>query len=324
MAAAFAHSSDVSFRDAALASLANAQTVLRQPALQNHDVGFQFMPGAVGLYKADGNQEGRNIGLRGADILRARFLYNGNIIQSWSPQPDYSATRNREVVGKTIIDTMMNVSLLYWASQETGDSSFAYIASLHVTTTIAHLVRTDGSTFHHYKFDPFTGAAIGGMTGQGYSNSSCWSRGQGWALHGLANAAAKAGRADFLTAAIKVATFIETKLPTSKVALWDYSLPSPTGQPVDSSAAAVTICGLHMLADLLTGTAAARWRNLANAMLLALISKSDRSSTLTVDGLLSNGAGNVPSGRTNEVLIFGDFFYLEALRRATGTTAFCW
>ena len=298
------------------------EAILRQPATQNHDLGFQFLTTCVAVYQLAGCPDAREMALRAADILRSLFRYNGEVIQAWTPCPAYKPKRRSSVVGKAIIDTMMNVSLLYWAAHVRRDESYADVATMHARTTRKYLVREDGSTFHHYKFDPYTGDPLGGMTGQGYANDSCWSRGQAWAILGFANAYQHTGEPEFLSTAVSTARFVERRLPGTLLCPWDFD--APDRSRIDSSACAATICGLYKLADLMPGHEGREWKEMAGRMLCALIDQCDLAREERMYGLLDDGASHVPAGRPNGLLIYGDYFYLEALMRANGYRDFPW
>lgn len=296
--------------------------ILRQPATQNHDLGFQFMVSCVASYQLAGNHDALRMALRAADILRAMFRYNGEMIQAWTPCPEYKPKRRESVVGKAIIDTMMNLPLLYWASRVRGDDSFAQVATMHARTTQNYLVRRDGSTYHHYKFDPYTGEPLGGMTGQGYSDESCWSRGQAWAILGFANAYHYTGDEEFLNTALSAANFVRQRLDATLLCPWDYH--APDQDRIDSSACAATICGLLKLAEIAPAGEGPKWQDMALDMLSALIARCDLARESDLHGLLDDGAPHVPSGQRNGLLIYGDYFYLEALLRANGYIDIPW
>jgi unsaturated chondroitin disaccharide hydrolase len=319
---AFALTGRSEFADAARTRLAHAEAILRQPATQNHDLGFQFVPSCVHLFKLTRDDRCRALALRAADILRSRFHYNGMYIQAWTPAPHMSAARRAEIVGKAIADTMMNLPLLFWATEETGDPSFAEVACMHAETTRRYIVRPDGSSFHHFKFDPFDGEPLGGMTGQGYANESCWSRGQAWLLYGFALACSKTEKVEYLATASALARYVKSHLPPDKIPLWDYAIPNPAAsEPIDSSAAAITASALYLLAE---QPGMREWMDLAGDMLCAIVSSCDLGKNAQADGMLAHGAAHVPAGKGDAMLPYGDFFYLEALMRSVGHRDFAW
>ncbi len=130
----------------------------------HHDVGFQFLHTAVADYRLTGSKRSRTRGLHGAALLAGRFNGNGNYIRAW----------NKDLPGWLIVDCLMNIPLLYWAGEETGDPRFAYVADQHAHTAMRLLVREDGSCNHIAVCDPATGELLELPGGQGYgAGSSC-------------------------------------------------------------------------------------------------------------------------------------------------------
>lgn len=140
----------------------------------HHDVGFMFLPTAVADYRITGDAEARKAALHAANLLAGRFNPQGNYIRAWN---DLSGQDTR---GWAIIDCMFNISLLYWASGETGDPRYSQIAMRHADSVMTHFIRKDGSSIHIGEFDPETGEFIKSNGGQGYAEGSSWTRGQGW------------------------------------------------------------------------------------------------------------------------------------------------
>ena len=145
----------------------------------HHDVGFMYMPTAVMDHRITGNEESRKRGMHAASLLAGRFNPAGNFIRAWNENYGGDPT------GRAIIDCMMNLSLLYWASEERQDPRFRHIAEAHAHTVMKYFVREDGSVCHIVDFDPETGAYISDEGGQGFGKGSSWSRGQAWAMYGF-------------------------------------------------------------------------------------------------------------------------------------------
>ena len=143
----------------------------------HHDVGFMYMPTAVADWRLTGRADSRRTGLHAANLLAGRFNPAGRFIRAWNDTWD-------DTKGWAIIDCMMNLSLLYWASEETGDPRFRQIAMLHADTARENFIRPDGSVCHIVEFDPETGKMVRSLGGQGYGEGSSWTRGQGWAVYG--------------------------------------------------------------------------------------------------------------------------------------------
>lgn len=163
-----------------------------------HDLGFIYSPYAVMLYKITDDEKYKNIGIAAADALIKRFIPNGGYIRAWGRMddviPDYVDAQLAkdhfftESRGLSIIDTMMNLPLLFWASETTGHPVYKNIAEAHIKTTLSHFIRPDGSVYHAFRFNTETDEAIGGANYCGYGVESHWARGTSWILYGLANA----------------------------------------------------------------------------------------------------------------------------------------
>lgn len=275
-----------------------------------HDVGFQFLPTAVAKYKITGDRDGRRRGLSAANFLAGRYNPAGRFIRAWNG--DHQA-------GWAIIDCCMNLSLLYWASEESGDPRFAHIATAHAETALAHFLRPDGSNNHIVCFDPLTGEVERVDGGQGYAPESAWSRGQAWALYGMTNIYKYTRDVRFLEAAQRSAYHFIASLPEDGVPYWDFRLPGFDGQPRDTSAGAIAASGLLDLAELTPPAAGARFRKAAVDMLEAM---TERYATFGRDGfhaILTGGTGHVPENKNIDVsLIYGDYYYVEAVAKLVG------
>lgn len=148
---------------------------------------------------------------------------------------------------------MLNLDLLFWVAAETRDANLHNIAIAHAKTTQLHHLRDDASTFHVVNFDPSTGAVKAKITNQGYSDSSCWSRGQAWAITGFAQTYSWTHDTSFLDTACKCADYFLGHLPSSSIPPWDFSAPVTTDIPTDTSAAMIACYGLLLLHEALTG-----------------------------------------------------------------------
>lgn len=158
--------------------------------------------------------------LQAADSLIQRYNPRGHFIRAWG------ALNDPKNAGRVIIDTMMNLDLLAFASSRTGDGKYLDIAVQHARTTRRVFPRPDGSTPHVYDFDPETGAPVGPNTVQGYSPTSCWSRGQAWGLYGFTTMYRRTGAPEFLATARRLADFAVGALTPDHVPVWDYRAPS--------------------------------------------------------------------------------------------------
>ena len=168
----------------------------------HHDVGFMWMPTAVADYRKTGNSDGRRRGLHAATLLAGRFNPVGRFIRAWNDE-----WHGHVNTGWAIIDCMMNLSLLYWASDELDDPRFRQIAMMHADTALEHFIRPDGSVNHIVEFDPESGIETATYGGQGYENGSSWTRGQSWAIYGFMISYRHTGKQEYLDAAKRVAHY---------------------------------------------------------------------------------------------------------------------
>jgi unsaturated chondroitin disaccharide hydrolase len=281
----------------------------------HHDVGFQFSPTSVLRYKLTGDREARRRGFTAANLLASRFNPVTRIIEAW----------NGERRDHSIIDTLINLPLLFWAAEEFGQPRFANVANAHLETFMKHWIRTDGSTHHVIRFNMKTGAKIEALGGQGFAPGSTWSRGQAWGVLGLALAWRHTHDRTYLDAAKKVSESFLAALPVHGVPPWDFRVPDADNAPRDSSAAAIAACGFLELAAHLDGAEALKWRiagaNLARKLgeAVGLAGSSDK------DGLLDKATGKKPMDENVEVpIIYGDYYYLEALHRLRGGVILPW
>ncbi|MGH8897032.1 MAG: glycoside hydrolase family 88 protein [Egibacteraceae bacterium] len=296
--------------DRALADAAAAaarRLAPRRTDTSTHDMGFLFSPSWVTAFRLTGDVAWRDGALVAAESLTRRFNPRGSFIRAWG-RLDSPVN-----AGRAIIDTMMNLDLLFWASAQTGDDRFADIARRHATTSATHHVRDDGSTAHVFDFDPATGAPIGRNTHQGYSPTSCWARGQAWAVYGFTTAYRRTKVEQFLATARKVADWFLAHLPADAVPFWDFRSPDLPRDVRDSSAGAIAACGLL---DLARVTGEDRYREGALRILRALCQEYTTFGMPTHEAILLHGTGNKPGNADIDVsLIYGDYYFVEALMR---------
>ena len=312
-------------KDPVFANAARAQQPyfferLDRPESHDHDLGFLYSLSLVAAYQLAGDTAARAGALRAADSLAKRYNPDGRYILAWNDWGDGSDHRSR-----SIIDSMENLGLLFWAAKEMDDTHYQDIALAHAHTTADHMVRADGSSYHSFNFDPATGKPLCGETIQGYANESCWSRGQSWGIHGFALAYSYTGVTRFHDTAIQLADYALVHLPADNVPLWDYRLPDNETPYRDTSAGAIMAAGLFLLADVLDDEIkATHYRDSARAILDGLIAGYTTFDHPNTEGLLTQGAGHVSRGYANNMLPYGDYFFVEALLRAQSRTAFFW
>ncbi|MEJ6077966.1 glycoside hydrolase family 88 protein [Vibrio sp. 1-Bac 57] len=313
---------------------AHLQKILNTPLWLNHDLGFEFSLSAVADYKLTGNLKARELGLRAAEALRSRYNWNGEYIVAWTAGAEDKA-HAESVQGKIIIDCMQNLPLLLWAYEETNIESFKQVAIGQAETSLKYLVRDDFSTYHTFDFDPVTNKPLRGCTHQGYSDESCWSRGQGWAIHGFAQMAIMTGDHRYAELSEKLTEYMLDKITDDMVPIWDYLLPEHETQFKDTSAGSLTSAGLYILSEYFSKRGqkdkAEYYQRIATQMLLALHQNYDLTQQEGAQGLLSNSASSVPHSiqrnlpnLANAMLPYGDYYYFEATLRSIGHTKFFW
>ncbi|OXM87549.1 glycosyl hydrolase [Paenibacillus rigui] len=276
----------------------------------HHDVGFQYSPTAVIKYRLTGDEDGKRRGLAAANFLAGRFNIAGNFLRAW----------NQDKTGWSIVDSSMNLSLLFWAAEEIQDPRFSMIAKAHANTVVDHFIREDGSVNHIVSFNPLTGEVIESLGGQGAAPDSSWSRGASWALHGMANTYRYTGDTKYLRAAQRVAHYFLAMLPDDHVAHWDFrAAESLDGEPRDTSAATCAASGLLELAAALPAVQGRPYRDAAERILLSLTQNYATWDRPDHEAILYAGTGNKPAGQNIDVsLIYGDYYYVEALAKLLG------
>jgi unsaturated chondroitin disaccharide hydrolase len=287
-----------------------ARLLPRQHDTTTHDLGFLFELSFLLGAKLTGDATLKAPALQAARTLALRFNPKGNFIQAWGPLDGTTGQR-----GRAIIDTLMNLELLFWASQVSGDSSFADLATKHACTALKRHVRADWSTSHVTDFDPDTGEFLKQDTHQGMSATSCWSRGQAWAVYGFSECYRETGDPTFFDAARRLADYCLFHLPNDRVPYWDYDSPLIPNDVRDSSAAAILASGLINLSRLDSEpTRAERWSVEALAILESLW--RDYSSRSTQEPcVLLHATTSKPAGLMDHGLIYGDYYFVEALTR---------
>lgn len=315
---------DPTFHNAARARRPVFRKILENRIAQDHDLGFQFSLSCVAEWLVTGEPEARQMALAAAELLLGRYRQDARYIQAWNAVSAHGGFRAEFANGRIIADTMQNLPLLRWAHGETGRIDFLDAANGHADTTLAHLVRQDDTSYHTFLFDPSSGAPLGGETHQGYAASSCWSRGQAWLIHGFAQCAAYGGSAVYADAARRLSAKAEALLGDDLVPVWDYSVTDTRNAPRDSSAAAIMAAGVYILADLCEADEAGRWRAFGDRLLSGLLETCDLTRTPGALGLLKHGAAHVNVGFSDNMLPYGDYYFMEALMRSLGHTQFFW
>ena len=284
-----------------------------------HDLGFLYSLYSVALHKLTGEARHRELGLTAARVLAARFVPEGNYIRAWG-RMDEAETH---YAGLAIIDCLMNLPLLYWASEETGDPRFKEIAIRHSDTTLRWFIRADDSVYHSFRFDPVLGSPAGGDNYCGRGVESHWARGTTWAIYGFAMGHRYTGDPRYLDAALRVARKFISLLDDEVVPIWDFRLDPEAPRIRDSSAAAIAVCAFQELEAL--GAADASITTAKEALLAKLCSDDYLDFDPSIEGILrhgevGDGVGKAKSAYTS----WGDYFLMEALAREMGMKETWW
>jgi len=310
---AYERSGDDAFRTAALAHARDFDRRLRTGEdLDTHDIGFLYTLASVAPWRLLGDEDARQTAIAAADQLMTRFLEPAGIIQAWG---DLADPHQR---GRTIIDSLMNMPLLMWAYEQTGQERYVDAVRRHTEQLRVHIMRGDDSTFHTFYWDPVTGEPLRGATEQGAHDDSCWARGQAWGIYGFAMAYRFTGDDRMLDAAHRCARYFLAHLPADAVPYWDLVYGDDSDAPRDSSAGAIAAAGLLELARVDPDRARAQHADAEARRLLAALVADCAPVPETTDTLLLHGVYDLPKGNgVDEGNLWGDYFYLEALTRAT-------
>ncbi|MGR8927500.1 glycoside hydrolase family 88 protein (plasmid) [Rhizobium leguminosarum] len=322
---AFEHSGEAVFRDAAQIQVQSfLHRIVNRIATDHHDMGFLYSPSCIAAWKLVGDEDGRRAAILAADQLIERFQPVGQFIQAWGRKGVAEEYRY-------IIDCLLNLPLLYWASRETGDPKYREIALIHARTTLANSVRPDDSTYHTFYMDPVTGAPVRGATKQGYRDDSAWARGQAWAISGMALSYRYERIEEYRQTFDRLLAFYLNRLPADIVPYWDLVFSDGDGEPRDSSSASITACGLLEMADLVEPEPAARYRTLARRMMKSLADHYAVKDPAVSNGLVLHATYSKKSPfntcrgeGVDECVSWGDYYYMEALTRLSRSWSSYW
>lgn len=291
----------------------------RRIKVDTHDLGFLYLLSCVNAWKLTGNTRARSLALRAAELLYQRFNATAGVIQAWGDLSDPARQ------GRMIIDCNLNVPLLFWAADATGNQAWREAATRHLAQAARYLVREDASTFHTFYMDIHSGKPLRGDTHQGFSDSSCWARGQAWGIYGFALSFSHTGDATQPELSRRLAHYFLNRLPEDFICYWDLIFTPEDKAWRDTSAAAIAVCGLAELLKQLPLTDPLR-PAYDNAIALIMQNLHQHYFADPQDGLLREGVYNF--GRNmgiNEPNLWGDYFYFEALVRLSRvwTPYFC-
>lgn len=280
-----------------------------EPAF-DHDLGFQIFCSFGNGYRITKNPEYKKIILKTADVLAT--LYNPKVgtILSWPREVKKFGGHN------TIIDNMINLELLFWASKNGGNKKLYDIAVKHAETTMHNHFRPDFTSYHVVVYDTLTGKKRSGVTHQGYADNSMWARGQSWAIYGFTMCFKETKKPEFLDFAQKVTDVYLKNLPADLIPYWDFNAPNIPNAPRDASAAAVTASALLDLSTFVKDPAKKKlYFDKAKAMLAELSTPRYQSGD-TNSAILLHSTGHHPNGTEIDASInYADYYYVEALMK---------
>ena len=308
----YEYTGDDAFKDLALKNVGSfLNRVEKRIELDHHDLGFLYSLSCVAGYKLTGSAEGRKAGLLAADKLMERFQEKGGFIQAWG---ELGARDNYRL----IIDCLLNIPLLHWASLETGNPVYRNAALRHYEAACNNVIRDDASAYHTFYFDPETGEPLKGVTRQGYSDDSAWARGQAWGIYGipLNYRYVKDDSAFILFKGMT--NYFLNRLPEDEVCYWDLIFTDGSEQSRDSSAAAIGVCGIHEMLKYLPEVEPDKdtYRHAMHCILRSLMERYTAPETKAGNPVLLHGVYSWHSGKgVDEGNIWGDYYYMEALMR---------
>ena len=304
---AYERTHDGAFREAGLTLVDSFdRRIRRKVKVAHHDMGFLYTPACVAAYKLTGDQKAREAAILAADQLISRFQPKGEFIQAWGRM-------GSPINYRFIIDCLLNLPLLYWASQETGDEKYAGIAKRHTATCMANSFRLDGSTFHTFYMKK-DGSPGHGRTCQGYQDDSFWARGQAWGVYGSILSYRYTKDPAALDTFKRALAFYLTRLPEDLVPCWDMLFQPDSGEPRDSSSAAIVACGLLEAVRILPREETGEYERLAREMAGSLAANYAVPVPVEGTGLILHGTYSkkspyntcVPEG-VDECTSWGDF-----------------
>jgi len=277
----------------------------------DHDLGFTIFNSFGNGYRLTKDPAYKQVILQAADSLATLFNSKAGTILSWP-----GMVKKMGWPHNTIIDNMINLELLFWASKNGGHRHLYDIAVRHAETTMHNHFRPDYSAYHVVVYDTVSGKKIKGVTHQGYADNSMWARGQSWAIYGFTMCYRETRKSEFLDFAQKIADVYLKRLPADKIPFWDFDDPAIPNAPKDASAAAVSASALLELSGFVKDKAKAMYyKNMAVAMLKELSFAKYQSRNID-SAFLLHSTGHKPAGTEIDAsIIYADYYYLEALIR---------
>jgi len=277
----------------------------------NHDLGFMMYCSYGNAYRVTKNDKYKKIIDTAAMSLASRFRPKIQSIQSWDSSKNFKCA--------VIVDNMMNLELLTWVSNNGGDPRFGEIARIHANTTIERQFRPDNAAYHVLDYSLATGTLLKKTTWQGYSDSSAWSRGQGWAVYGYTMMYRLTKDEKYKEQANKIAAFIlnHPRYPKDGIPYWDFDAPNIPNALRDASAGAIMASAFIELSGYVTGPLKQKYKKASETILTSLSSPEYLATKGTNGGfLLKHSVGALPlKGEVDMALTYADYYFVEAMLR---------
>ncbi|MDF2924991.1 MAG: glucuronyl hydrolase [Paenibacillaceae bacterium] len=310
---AYEYTKDDTFRDAARGTVESFRKRLEtNSGMDHHDIGFLYSLSSKAQWMIEKDAAARELTIQAADVLVKRWRPQSRLIQAWGREGDPVNG------GRIIIDCLMNLPLLHWAYEQTGDANYRDVAIMHTEKSRRFLVRGDDSSYHTFWFDPETGESVRGGTHQGNSDGSTWTRGQAWGVYGFALAYHYTKNPLYLDTSKRMARYFLERLPEDNVVYWDFDVEITPETKRDSSASAITACGVLELLKHLPQEDPDR-EFLSQGVQKTMEGLVKHYSTIgepDAEGLIKHGSYAVRLGNSpDDYMIWGDYYYLEALMR---------
>lgn len=271
-----------------------------------HDLGFLYILYSVGLYRITGDESFKIISLKAADELAKRCSVKGEFIRAWGIAGDMEDGR----AGVAIIDCMMNLSLLFWASETTGNPFYKEIAVKHADTVMKYFVRDDYSVYHAYAFDPISGEPAGGANFCGYGKESHWARGAAWAIYGFTNCFKHTQDGKYLEIAIRICDkFIREVRKVNEeevIPPWDFRLPADKEQGKDTSAA---IIAASAIVEILKIEENEKFHIYLEDVVSELLNEKYLDPDTSIPGIIRESNG------LHHYTLFGDYYFVELIAK---------
>ncbi|MGU8559296.1 glycoside hydrolase family 88 protein [Clostridium perfringens] len=309
---AYEYTGDEKYRELADKNVASFKNrVEKDIELDHHDLGFLYSLATVSGYKLTGSEDAREASIKAANKLISRYQEKGEFIQAWGELGSKDHYR-------FIIDCLLNIPLLYWASDETGDAKYRNIANKHFVTSCNNVIRDDASAFHTFYMDNETGKPLRGVTRQGYSDDSAWARGQAWGVYGIPLNYRYTRNESCFNLYEGMTNYFLNRLPKDNVCYWDLIFNDGDDHSKDYSAAAIAVCGMHEMNKYLPEVDENKevYKYAMHNILRSLMENYMNPEIEPGKPVLLHGVYSWHSGKgVDEGNIWGDYFFLEALIR---------